>query len=508
MDVSAGGHGGFRLVGLGSGAARGMEHRLRAALRNRGLPLPEGTVTVNFAPASLAKEGPPLDLPLAAALLGAAEVVPRDRLSGCVLHGELGLDGTVRPVPGALAAAEAALRRRSRRFACAEAVAGEAAAVESLQVHGLSGLDELPALLRGEREPVPSPAWPPERSRTGGHPGPDLADVRGQLHGRRALEIAAAGAHGLLLVGPPGAGKSLLARRLPGLLPPPSRAEALEITRVHSAAGLTLASGRGGLASRRPFRAPHHGLSAPALVGGGRPIAPGELSLAHRGVLFLDELPEFRREALEALRQPLEEGRLTVARSGFRAELPARVLFVAAMNPCPCGWLGSGRRPCACSDGQVRRYRGRVSGPLLDRLDLHVELPALAYDELAGTAPGESSAVVAARVLAARRRQQERQGLPNAALSGPRVRELVSLVPAARALLRHAIDKLGFSARAHDRVLRLALTIRDLAAAESGGADPSVEPGAGERLDEAAVAEALSYRFSDRPSRWRAELSP
>ena len=467
----------FTLVGLPETAVRESRDRVRAALAQAGFEFPVRRITVNLAPADLPKEGGRFDLPVAVGLLAASGQVPREAAARCELLGELALDGALRPVRGALPAALAA-RAAGRPLVLPAASAAEAALVPGAEVYGAGHLAAVAAHLAGERvlEPARGPAPEAEAG-----PEPDLADVRGQPRARRALEVAAAGGHGLLMVGPPGTGKTLLASRLPGILPPMSLEEALETAAVASLAGEGLAPARW---RRRPFRAPHHGASAAALVGGGTDPRPGEVSLAHNGVLFLDELPEFDRRALESLREPLESGRVVVARAARRAVFPARFQLVAAMNPCPCGHLDDPSGRCRCTPDQVRRYRARLSGPLLDRIDLHVEVPRVPVRELAEAPPGEPSTAVRARVLAARERALARQGVPNAALAPERIEEVCAPDAEGRRLLHAAAERLGLSARAFHRVLRVARTVADLA-------------GRG-RVTAADVAEALSYRQLDR----------
>jgi magnesium chelatase family protein len=463
----------FVLVGLPDASAREARDRLWPALRNSGFQLPDRRVTVNLAPAERRKEGASADLAVALGVLLATHQAPPERLAGVAAIGELALDGTLRGVRGTLSLAERLWRAGVRTLLCAGPCAPEAALVEGLAVLAVGSLVEAVQWLRGGELGTAAPA--PTEPETAA--SEDWSDVRGQLIARRALEIAAAGGHHVLLVGPPGAGKSMLARRLPGILPPLTPAEALAVTRLHSISGLR-PPGRG-LASARPFRAPHASITLAGLVGGGSPPRPGELSLAHHGVLFLDELPHLNRAAIDALREPLETGVVRLSRASARVEFPARPLLVAAMNPCPCGWLGHPKRGCRCTPTDLARYAARVSGPVLDRLDLMIEVPALTSDELLLAAPAETAAAVRERVLVARERQRAR-GRLNALLPVRALAEHCALDEAGRHLAADAVDRGGMSARAVHRALRVARTIADLEGEERVGAT--------------RLAEALQYR--------------
>ena len=450
----------FTLVGLPDRAIRESRERVRAALLNSGLEFPQKRLTVNLAPAHVRKAGPSFDLAIAVGLLAASDQVPSDSYTDCALLGELSLSGEIRPVRGALAAALGARSCGFRRLLVPVGNAPEAALVEGVAVSGIPDLDRLAALLRGEWEPAAvSPAIPePEEAAT----PLDLADVRGQGDAKRALEIAAAGGHNLLMIGPPGAGKTMLARRLPGILPPPTFEEGLEVTQVHGVAGI----GTGKLATERPFRAPHHTISAQGLVGGGARPMPGEITLAHRGVLFLDELPEFGRAALDALRQPLEEGRVEIVRGQRGLEFPANAMVVGACNRCPCARAAE---RCSCTPLELDRYRRRLSGPLVDRIDLICQVEAVPAVQLVGAGGPEPvrSAEVRQRVLAARALQRERLegtgALCNGDMDGRLTRRQVPLDAALTARLIAVRERLELSGRGHDRVLRVARTIADLA---------------------------------------------
>lgn len=465
----------FTLVGLADTEVKEARERVRAAITSAGLRFPhDRRITVNLAPADLPKEGARFDLPIALGLLAASAQIDPSALDAWEWAGELSLGGDLRPVRGALAHALAA-RSGERGLVLPGDSAAEAALVPGLAVRQARHLLDVVAALQpdGATDLQAATPWPAPDDDTAAL---DLSDVRGQAGAKRALEIAAAGQHNLLLEGPPGTGKSMLAARLPGLLPPLAPAEALEAAAVRSLqAGFDPRRW-----AQRPFRSPHHSASSVALVGGGSPPRPGEISMAHHGVLFLDELPEFPRPALEALREPLETGRVQIARAARSSEFPARFQLVAAMNPCPCGHLGNPLRACRCSPEAVARYRGRLSGPLLDRMDLAVTVPVLPPNELDGAPTGERSHVVAGRVARARARAMARQGKPNAGLGPADLDAHAPLLPAARALLQQAATKLGWSGRAYHRVLRVARSIADLAEQE--------------RIDSAAVAEAIQWR--------------
>ena len=469
----------FTLVGLPDRAIRESRERVRAALLNSGLDFPQQRLTVNLAPAHVRKAGPSFDLAIAVGLLAASGQVPHDELAGCALAGELSLSGDLRPVRGALNAALGARRAGYSRLLVPEGNAPEAALVEGIEVTAIPTLSRLADLFHGRWSPEPALPAPPDPE-TDGADTPDLADVRGQADAKRALEIAAAGGHNLLMVGPPGAGKTMLARRLPGILPPPSFEEALEITQVHSAAGI----GNGRLATDRPFRAPHHTISAQGLVGGGTRPMPGEITLAHRGVLFLDELPEFARSAVDALREPLEEGRVEITRGQRTLDFPANAIVVAACNRCPCA-----RPPdrCACTALELARYQRRLSGPLVDRIDLVCQVESVPAEELVGPTDEARthSSEVRDRVAAARRGQLARLAgtgrLCNGDMDGRLTRRQVQLDAPLAARLLAIRDRIALSGRGHDRVLRVARTIADLEGHET--------------VTERDLDEALSYRL-------------
>jgi magnesium chelatase family protein len=466
----------FTIVGLPEAEVKEAKDRVRAALQNARFDFPARRITVNLAPADLPKESGRFDLPIALGILAASGQLPADRLAGCEFAGELALTGELRPIRGALAMALTASRER-RAFVLPEANAREAALVENATIYPARSLLEVCAHLAG-RDPL---ARCTDRPAVNGVQYPDIVEVKGQAHAKRALEIAAAGGHSLIMVGPPGTGKTMLAARLPGILPPMTQDEALASAAMQSlgSAGFDVANWK-----QRPFRAPHHTASAVALVGGGSQPRPGEISMAMHGVLFLDELPEFDRRVLEVLREPLESGRISVSRAARQAEFPAEFQLIAAMNPCACGFLGHYSGRCHCSPDQVLRYRRKISGPLLDRIDIQIEMPAVPPEDLSRTSSGDSSTIIRERVEQARAKMITRQGKENARLTPREIDKYCAPDEKGATLLKQAISRLGLSARGYHRILKVARTIADLAGAP--------------RLAPVHIAEAIQYRRFDR----------
>ena len=479
----------FELVGLPDLAVKEAKERVRTACENSGVRFPEAALMVNLAPADRRKEGSAYDVAILTGILHATGTIRVSDLGGKCFIGELSLSGQVRSVRGVLCMCAAARDAGFSEIYVPIDNAAEAAAVRGIRVYGVSSMTELIDHLNGKSAMTPC-ALSEMSEEAEPYEGLDFADVRGQTMAKRAMEIAAAGGHNILLIGPPGTGKSMLAKRLPSILPPLTFEEALVTTKIHSVSG-TLAEGRA-LVTRRPFRSPHHTMSAVSLVGGGINPMPGEISLSHNGVLFLDELPEFPKQVTDGLRQPLEDGRVTITRANGRVTFPSKFMLVAAMNPCRCGYFGHPTRPCTCRAGDVTRYLSHVSGPLLDRMDIQIELPSLSFDEIATSDPtAESSALIRARVTAARAFARERMAdaghgevLCNAQLDAAGVHRYCQTTPGALALLKQAYDRLGLSARGHDRVLRVARTVADLDASEI--------------IREEHIAQAIQLRSLDR----------
>jgi magnesium chelatase family protein len=491
VEVNSGESGDPRLVlvGLPDAAVKESDDRVVSALGNSGFKIPRTRTTINLAPGHLRKEGPFYDLPIALGILLATDQMVAPAINDYLIAGELSLSGATRPVRGALALARLAKQLGKRGVLLPPVSADEAALVDGVAAYPVTSLDQAVRFLKGELHLAPvAHASVIEITVQPDSSVGDFAEIKGQHALRRAIEVSAAGEHNLIMIGPPGSGKSMVAKRIPTILPSPTLDESLQILSIHSAAGQTLSGNGAHVFGRRPVRAPHHTISDVGLLGGGTIPGPGEISLAHHGVLFLDELPEFKRSALEVLRQPLEDGHVTISRSAGKVTLPCSFMLVAAMNPCPCGYLGDPKHECRCSPAQIQRYRARISGPLLDRIDLHIEAPALSINELRTEQPAESSADIRARIQAARQRQLTRftgtRTTANARMTHAQIRAHCVIDSSLGDLLQQAMEQLSLSARAYDRILKVARTIADLAASD--------------RIEAPHLLEAIQYRSLDR----------
>ncbi len=478
---------GFTIVGLPDNAVKESRERVTTAIKNNGIKFPKRKITVNLAPADVKKEGSSFDLPIAVGLLAAIDCITTTNMDDTVFLGELAFDGKLRPVKGALPIAVEVKKNNLKKLILPAESAAEASIVEGIDVYGMEDLAEVIQFLNGEVEKEKSVTDTKKLFVGINQHHLDFSDVKGQENVKRALEVAAAGSHNILMIGPPGSGKTMLAKRIPSILPPMTFDEALETTKIHSVAGIL--TKEHALITERPFRSPHHTVSDAALVGGGSIPKPGEVSYAHYGVLFLDELPEFKKNVLEVLRQPLEDGKVTVSRSKLSLQFPANFMLAAAMNPCPCGYYTDTSRQCTCVSNQIQRYMAKISGPLLDRIDIHIEVPAVKYRELSSEASGETSAQIRERVITARQIQLKRfKNLKNIFNNGDmgskEIRQFCKLDSAGSELMKMAMTRLGFSARAYDRILKVSRTIADLENSEN--------------ILSHHISEAIQYRALDR----------